>query len=395
MKKSLNEYIREFGSYLQEKGKSEHTVERYTLIVFRMLKKIERTPENLTYEDITKYITWARDNLGFSNKVTTFSAIRKYLKYLKFKHKSKIYDEYLMEIETTDEDMFHIQEKRKKTDKDTLTLTEIQKLLKATKNNLRDYAIMLLFFHSWQRVGSIVNLNISDIDFDGSLNEQNGEFYHKIHIERAKREQSYDIWVESDVIKAIKEYLKVREEPISPEGITTYSGRKINGYIIGNYRQKLYHKDALFLNGNGGRLQERAINNIMQKYAVDIGLKKRIYTHLWRSTGISIADSNNVSLGQIMQRSGHTNLQSVRPYLNPKKDETNMNISTALRFDNRTNNQQPQQPQHQQPQQKSQVDLKEQLTQKFIKGEITETAYLLALKNLEKTTIETYKVGYQ
>ena len=57
MKKSLNEYIREFGSYLQEKGKSEHTVERYTLIVFRMLKKIERTPENLTYEDITKYIT--------------------------------------------------------------------------------------------------------------------------------------------------------------------------------------------------------------------------------------------------------------------------------------------------------------------------------------------------
>jgi len=40
-----------------------------------------------------------------------------------------------------------------------------------------------------------------------------------------------------------------------------------------------------------------------------------------------------------MARSGHTNIQSVTPYLNAKKDETNTNINKAL-----SNNNYPKEP---------------------------------------------------
>jgi len=124
--------------------------------------------------------------------------------------------------------------------------------------------------------------------------------------------------VDTEVIDAINRYLDVRENPVE-------------GYLEDNYRRKLYHKDAVFLNGNGQRLKGRAINYMMKNYALESGVtKKKIHTHLWRSSGITIADSKNVSLGQIMARSGHTNIQSVTPYLNAKKDLTNRNISKAL-----------------------------------------------------------------
>ena len=133
---------------------------------------------------------------------------------------------------------------------------------------------------------------------------------------------------------------------------------------------------------------------MMRNYAIEIGIKKRMHTHIWRSTGISLADSNNVSLGQIMHRSGHTNIQSVKPYLNPKDDEVNTNISNALSFDRPESKPDMQRPKPKQPE--PQVsDLKEQLTQRFIKGEITESGYLTALKNLEKDESKGYKVGYQ
>lgn len=176
----------------------------------------------------------------------------------------------------------------------------------------------MLFFVSWQRVGTIVNLNRNDIDFDGGINKENKKRYHMITY-HAKQNAIYDSEIDKEVADAIKAYLKIRKNPI-------------DGYIEDNYRRKLYHKDAVFINKDGRRLQARSINNMMKNYALKAGICKRIHSHLWRASGITIADSNNVPLGQIMARSGHSNIQSVTPYLNANKDETNRNITNALSF---------------------------------------------------------------
>ena len=55
-----------------------------------------------------------------------------------------------------------------------------------------------------------------------------------------------------------------------------------------------------------------------------------MFSHLWRATGITISENNGVPISQIMKRSGHANIVSLKPYLNSKKDETNNRISNAL-----------------------------------------------------------------
>ncbi len=252
------------------------------------------------------------------------------MKYLKYKYKSTLYDDYLEEIETTDEDMFYIKEKYQQEQKNTLTPEEVQKIFKVAENHKRNLAILKLLYHSWQRIGSIQNLNTEDIDFNGEINSENGNRYHRIHIRGAKNDQSYNIYVEEEAIVAVNNYLQEREQPMSKEEKTSYTGKKTKGYILDNYRRKLYHKDALFLNGQGQRLRSRSMSIMMKQYAAEAGIEKRMFSHLWRATGITISENNGVPISQIMKRSGHTNIVSLKPYLNPKKDETNNRISNAL-----------------------------------------------------------------
>ena len=185
------------------------------------------------------------------------------------KYNSNLLDEYTTQTITTDEDILRINEKVRKKPKDTLTVEESFQIINQAKDNPRNYAIMLLFYHSWQRVGSIVNLNKSDIDWIGEINPEDKRRYHRITIRGAKSNMTYDIYVEEEVILALKKYLDVREKPAE-------------GYIQDNYRRKLYHKDAMFLNGNGERLKARAMNIMMKNYALMSGVaKKKIHTHLY------------------------------------------------------------------------------------------------------------------
>lgn len=331
MPKNLEKYSKEFGDYLLSKGKSHNTVNRYCSYTAILLSQTGKTPETLSLRDVEKHVAWIRVNFNFSNKKTSFSAIKKYLRYLKLKYNNVIYDNYLKELDTTDEDMFHIKEKYQPESKEIIKPEEAERIFNVAESHPRDYAILKLFYYSWQRIGSIQNLNLEDIDYKGEINPENGKRYHRIHIKGAKNNQSYYIHIEDDVIEAIKRYLPFREKPILPEGITNYKGRKIEGYIVDNYGRKLYHKDALFLNGHGQRLLSRAMSNMMKQYSVVAGVNKRIYPHLWRASGITIAESNGISISQIMKRSGHTNIESLKSYLHPTKDETNMKISNALK----------------------------------------------------------------
>lgn len=197
------------------------------------------------------------------------------------------------------------------------------------------------------------------------------------------------------MIDAIKNYLEIREEPISPEGKMTYSGRTIKGYIIDNYGKKLYHRDAVFLNGYGGRLRKRAMGDMMKKYAAQAGITKKIFCHLWRASGITIADSNGVSLNQIMKRSGHTNIQSVMPYMNPNKNETNMKISNALEIKKSLTK-----PTIEPPKQKINNSIHKDLELKLIKQlanvEISTKVYNDAMGRLKDITNPTIDIeGYQ
>ena len=307
-----------FGEYLISRGRSRATADTYTIVVENLLKYTKKTPQTLTYEDVVKYVTEIKT--GKSKGVTKksmFSAIKKYLWYLKSKHKNTAYDDYLVEA-NEDINIFEVTDVQT-ADKIILTKEEIQKLLKSTEKNPRDYAIIMTFYYTSARGNSISHLNKQDIDWEGEINPKDKQRYHKIQIRNAKGNYHYKVDVPTECITAIKDYLAVREEPDE-------------GFVLDNYGHELLNSDAIFLNGSGGRFQQQSMRLMLNKYATLSKIGRSIGTHIFRTTTISYCDQSGMSLGEIMQRSGHRNVQSVRPYLKPSADDVNFKSSIALKL---------------------------------------------------------------
>lgn len=125
-----------------------------------------------------------------------------------------------------------------------------QKLLKFTR--ARDTAMLLLFLGTGIRVSECVGINLEDIDFDLSA----------FLVTRKGGDQSI-LYFPEQVGEALQAYLAQREQIIPLEG----------------------HEDALFLSLQKRRITQRAVQNLVKKYAqVAAPLKRKISPHKLRST---------------------------------------------------------------------------------------------------------------
>ena len=125
-----------------------------------------------------------------------------------------------------------------------------QKLLKFTR--ARDTAMLLLFLGTGIRVSECVGINLEDLDFDL------GAFL----VTRKGGDQSI-LYFPEQVGEALQTYLSQREQIIPLEG----------------------HEDALFLSLQKRRITQRAVQNLVKKYAqVAAPLKRKISPHKLRST---------------------------------------------------------------------------------------------------------------
>ena len=125
-----------------------------------------------------------------------------------------------------------------------------QKYLNFTR--ARDLAMLMLFLGTGIRVSECVGLNIEDLDF--SINA--------FLVTRKGGDQSI-LYFPDQVAEALQAYLRQREtvEPLPG------------------------HEDALFLSIQRRRMTQRAVENMVKKYAlVAAPLKKRISPHKLRST---------------------------------------------------------------------------------------------------------------
>ncbi len=125
-----------------------------------------------------------------------------------------------------------------------------QKLLEFTR--VRDTAMLLLFLGTGIRVSECVGLNIEDLDLE----------LNAFLVTRKGGNQSI-LYYPDQVADALKEYLAQRETITPQEG----------------------HEHALFLSMQKRRITQRAVQNLVKKYAlVAAPLKKRISPHKLRST---------------------------------------------------------------------------------------------------------------
>jgi integrase/recombinase XerC len=166
----------------------------------------------------------------------------------------------------------------------TLTIDEMFRMLDAPdKSNppgLRDKAILELLYSSGIRVGELTQLNCDDVD------------------------------LELGIIKVLGKGRKERIVPIGSkavEAIGGYLGRR--GLSSGNGREC-----PLFINARGGRLTDRSVRRIVEKYAKKCGLARNISPHALRHTFATHLLDAGANLRDIQELLGHVSLSTTQKY---------------------------------------------------------------------------------
>ncbi|MGM0420072.1 MAG: site-specific tyrosine recombinase/integron integrase [Bacillota bacterium] len=170
-----------------------------------------------------------------------------------------------------------------------LKINEATKYIRAIENSdcdykIRDLAIIKLFLYAGLRISELVNLDLSDLDFD----EEAVKFYGKGNKERY-------VPLHNDVIETILEYLPVRDSI--------------------EIKEKK-DEDALFLSNQGKRISVRTIQLFVKKYAKMAGIRKasKITPHKLRHTFATSLYHQTKDLKVLQDLLGHASISTTQIY---------------------------------------------------------------------------------
>lgn len=146
----------------------------------------------------------------------------------------------------------------------------------------RDYALMSLFLGTGVRVSECVGLNIQDVDLENNA-----------FLVTRKGGNQVVLYFPPEVAEALAEYMLEREK-IEPLG---------------------GHEDALFLSMQKRRITQRAVQNLVKKYAaVAAPLKPKISPHKLRSTFATNLYNSTGDIYLVADVLGHSSVDTTRKH---------------------------------------------------------------------------------
>lgn len=145
----------------------------------------------------------------------------------------------------------------------------------STVSGIRDRAIMETLYSTGMRVSELVGTDVEDIDF-----------FHEV----------------------VKVKGKGRKERLQPIG--NHALDAIRSYLS----KRSFDKKALFLNNRGGRLTERSVARMLEKYVKMAGMSLNISPHTFRHSFATHLLDNGADLRSVQELLGHANLSSTQIY---------------------------------------------------------------------------------
>ena len=160
-------------------------------------------------------------------------------------------------------------------------LTDHQRAYQALTAN-RDYALLLLFLGTGIRVSECVGINLTDVDFD-----------EKAFVVTRKGGNQMILYMPDEVADAMRVYYDERIEIEAEPG----------------------HEEAFFLSMQKRRLTQRAIQNLVKKYAkIAAPLKSRISPHKLRSTFATNLYQETGDIYLVANVLGHSSVDTTRKH---------------------------------------------------------------------------------
>ncbi len=161
------------------------------------------------------------------------------------------------------------------------SLTDHQRAYQALTAN-RDYALLMLFLGTGIRVSECVAINLTDVDFD-----------EKAFVVTRKGGNQMILYMPDEVVDAMRIYYDERIK------IETMPG----------------HEEAFFLSMQKRRLTQRAIQNLVKKYAkIAAPLKSRISPHKLRSTFATNLYQETSDIYLVANVLGHASVDTTRKH---------------------------------------------------------------------------------
>lgn len=153
-----NTYYKDLAFFIGTKrieGLSEGTLKRYREIIIMMLEFFNKPVQEITTEDLRYYLSWYRETRQIS--LVTLNSMRLiFSSFFTFLYK---------EQRIPDNPSARVSKIRfEKKVKEVIT-DETLELLRASCDNLRDYALMEFLYATGVRIGELVNINIRDVNF--------------------------------------------------------------------------------------------------------------------------------------------------------------------------------------------------------------------------------------
>jgi integrase/recombinase XerC len=165
-----------------------------------------------------------------------------------------------------------------------------------TPQGLRDRAILELLYASGVRVSEVAGLDTADIDLDGRALRVRG---------KGRRERT--VLMGRPASRALENYLR--------------GGRP----RLARGAQK-----ALFLNRDGGRLSQRAVQSAVRKYSLAAGLDRRAHPHLLRHTFATHMLDGGADLRVVQDLLGHASPNTTQIYLHVTEERQRKVLEDAL-----------------------------------------------------------------
>ncbi len=272
------DYKSMFLEYIEiEKGRSVKTVENYDRYLSRFFKTMGiQSPEDISETAVREFrLLLNRENLKRRTQNYYLIALRAFLKFLRKRRVKTLEPE---QIELAKVPMRDI---------DLISEDELSRLLSAPKGetltSLRDRAMLLLLFSTGLRVSELCSLN-RDVDV------KRGEFSI-----RGKGEKVRVVFVSPDAARSVQDYVAERKD--------------IDHALFIRILPHIDHSKMKDL-----RLTPRSVERIIKKYAISVGITRKVTPHVVRHSFATDLLRNGADLRSVQALLGHAHIGTTQVY---------------------------------------------------------------------------------
>lgn len=273
--------IEQFQQYLRDDDKSENTIKGYMQNVNGYLKWFDESKDmkfsKMHRENVKEYISFLKTVKQAKPKTinTKINALVKFNEFL-------VQSEKQQDMVITKKDFQKVQQQYASLAKVEHKDVEKFRQLILESENKRNYALVTLLAYAGLRISEALNLKMNDFNF----------ISREILVRDGKGDKTRVVFMNNKVKESLQSYLKERGE---------------------------IESEYLFTSNRGKQLDRTTVNKIFNTFSEKLG--KEITPHDLRHYFCSHAISKGMSVHEVANQAGHSNIHTTLLYTNPSKQD--------------------------------------------------------------------------